>query len=97
MGLEKRGNNYYLYEKRRHGGRVVSIYRGKREFAESHSVRRTAAIEVFKRESEEIEALDHQIDSVAACVGLAADALFLANGYHQHSRTWRRINNAAKT
>jgi hypothetical protein len=101
MALEWRGNNLYYYEKERNGDRVRSVYAGKGETADLfHSLNL-----LKKREENETKegkhrekerrlqtdrAIDSDLDQIQKIAGLLTDALFLANGYHQHKRQWRK-------
>ena len=104
MGLERRGNNLYYYRKERNGSRVVSVYAGKGSFAqlmsqfeelrkEEESIKREANRERLATDLAQQAEIDDQIDGLCADASAYVDALFLANGYHQHSRTWRRKSN----
>lgn len=101
MGLERRGNGLYFYRKRRIGNRVISEYCGagtlancfyildqqrqEEEWTEKETKKRS-----FEAEKQIEDELDSEIESVFGCVKTIEDALFLINGYHVHSRQWRR-------
>lgn len=101
MGLEWRGNNLYYYEKERSGGRVRSVYSGKGELAylllQSNLWRKRDEAEEKQRKNNEKEqmmqkeeAIDAEIETVSEIAKLLTDAYFLANGFHQHKRQWRK-------
>ncbi len=108
MGLELRGNNVYLYRKERRGKRVVSVYVGKGDFA--ILLNRAAKLDVEKatlqerrerrdleEEMESQDALDHRIDELCADASTISAAFHLANGYHEHARSWRRKRDGKNT
>lgn len=97
MGLERRGNNLYMYTKERRGDRVVSVYSGKGEFAYLLNLlkqerKEEAMLErlTFQNEKQKHEALDPLIDYFSKEAKAAEEALFLLNGYHEHTRQWRK-------
>jgi hypothetical protein len=101
MALEKRGNGYYYYEKKRIGNRVISPYSGGGEIARFMQLldqrnREEAWLEKeTKRRSFEAEKhrqyeIDQAITAFCDQAEALADAIFLINGFHKHSRTWRR-------
>src|SRR5688500_2035993 len=98
MALERRGNNLYYYQKERRGGRVVSVYSGKGEMAllfhqlaqctrEEEEIKRKVVLE----ELEKLTRPDALIDEFGDEVHALESVLYLLNGYHQHSRSWRRL------
>jgi hypothetical protein len=101
MGLERRGNNYYFYEKERDGGKVRSRYVGMGETAhlinqlnllkkdEAEFERRRKSREKQREMQTEAE-LDVAVEAVREIGELLTDAFFLTNGFHQHKRQWRR-------
>lgn len=97
MGLEWRGNNLYYYEKERRDDRVVSVYSGRGEIAQllHHLKRLEREEETIKRnlvleERKNCEQVNSIVESFGEQVRALEESLFLINGYHQHSRTWRR-------
>lgn len=107
MALERRGNGYYFYKKKRIGNRVVSVYSGGRELAQCFQIldqqRKEEAWlekESKKRSFEAVKKIQAEIDQVidAFCQHAKAfeEALYLINGYHVHSRQWRMKRNANK-
>lgn len=108
MALEKRGNNYYLYKKRRIGNRVISEYYGGGELARMmqllEDADREKANEVKEHGRRTIEAerlkhaeLDAELEDFHLEAGALQDAIFLINGHHSHSRQWRRKRYAGKS
>jgi len=104
MGLERRGNNYYYYRKERTGSKVVSVYEGKGSLAQlmaqfddlrkaEEMVNKESVQKLDEAERARQEEIDNRIDTVCAQASAFVDALFLTNGYHKHSRTWRRKRN----
>ena len=97
MGLERRGNNLYYYRKERRGDRVVSVYQGKGEIATlMHTwdkLRRQEGnsalyeLEEVRRKNEEV---DEVLNRLAVETRAMETALFLINGYREHSRQWRK-------
>lgn len=104
MGLERRGNRYYYYEKKRIGNRVVSTYSGGGEIAQIMQIlnqdqqeearlkaeKKKRSFEAEKLRQNEIDLL---IESTCEDAKAFEDALFLSNGYHIHERQWRRRRN----
>jgi len=107
MALERRGNRYYFYEKKRIGNRVVSIYSGGGEMAWIRQIlnqdrqdearlegeKKNRSFEAEKLRQNEIDQL---IESTCEDAKAFEDALFLTNGYHTHERQWRRKRNGQK-
>lgn len=101
MGLERRGNGVYFYRKERRGNKVVSIYGGsgmlancmhvldqeEREHARIKNDEQQRAWDAEKRSQAEIDQL---IETFSRDARAYEDALFLTNGYHLHSRLWRK-------
>jgi hypothetical protein len=101
MGLERRGNNFYYYEKRREGNRVVSVYCGKGEIAKIQDQLSSMAREEQAKnraaemsERSNLESVDQLIDASIAEAEPLVEALYLVKGYHKHTRTWRRKQDA---
>lgn len=108
MALEKRGNNYYRYKKRRVGSRVVSEYCGGGQMAhlmhlldqadrdeavkDKEYIRRTMEAEKQAQAEVDIELKNFTQEAEAL-----KDALFLINGYHTHERQWRKKRNGSET
>jgi len=97
MGLEWRNNGLYYYEKKRVGQKVVSVYAGKGEIALLRY--RLVLLDQQERERERFtcedeirryRTADEMLNQFCEEADAVEDALFLINGYHQHSRTWRR-------
>jgi hypothetical protein len=97
MGLETRNGRSYYYSKLRRGGKVVSVYEG------SGHIAQLCALHAEKRRDEEeqrkaklapaiaeIDEIDRLLEDTIATGKKALTALYIANGYHTHSRTWRR-------
>lgn len=104
MALERRGNGYYYYEKKRIGNRVVSIYSGGGEMAWIRQIlnqdrQDEARLEAkktkrsFEAERQRQDEVDLGIDTFCADVKAFEDTIFLINGYHVHERQWRRKQN----
>lgn len=101
MGLETRHGRTYYYKKRRVGNRVISEYCGSGEvgklmflwdqlgreedWSEKETKRRSFEAEKLKQDE-----IDQVIDAFCQDAKVFEDALFLINGYHIHSRQWRR-------
>ena len=107
MGLERRGNNYYFYEKKRIGNRVVSVYSGGREIGrlmhlldrqrqDDANVEKESKKRSFEAEKQSLDEVDQVIEAFGEQVDALMCAVFLVNGYHKHSRTWRRKRNDEK-
>ena len=97
MGLEKRGNRLYFYRKERDGDRVRSVYVASGQMAQQYSVLALAAkVEAIEQraakdaERERNSSLDRAIAQNDEITGAVATSILLLNGYHLHSRTWRR-------
>lgn len=101
MGLERRGNNYYYYEKERDGEKVRSVYSGKGETAllfdnlyrwrrleeeEESEHKQLEKQKVIKTEAE----FDATIETVGKVSRILIDAFFLTSGFHLHKRQWRK-------
>lgn len=104
MGLEKRGNRFYYYKKNRSGGRVSSEYYGSGDLARLVALLEAEAKEEadMKREGgrseleaavSAIEPIDSMLDDSIEETARLVEALYLVNGYHKHSRSWRRKRN----
>lgn len=104
MGLERRGNSHYFYEKERNGGKVRSVYAGKGELAlilnqmrllkkeEDAYQKQRKSRETLRQRQTETE-LENIVESFADISRILTDAFFLTNGFHQHKRQWRRKRN----
>lgn len=97
MAWETRGNNSYLYQKTRIGGKVKSVYVGRGEIAVlvdrcEQRTRKLKKLESEKRKSErrKAEIIDEKLDRLSEINQTLVDALFLINGFHQHKRQWRK-------
>ena len=108
MALERRGNNYYRYKKKRVGTRVISEYRGGGHLAElmqllDQADRKEANLEKetiarsIEAEKQKHAEIDQIIDSFSEEAKALETALFLINGYHTHERQWRKKRNGNKT
>lgn len=97
MAFEKRNGNSYYYRKKRVGQSVISEYIGIGETAFllsqmdfwEHREKRIEA-EKQRKSKERIEKIDQDIDEISEINRNLVDALFLANGFHQHKRQWRK-------
>src|SRR5438045_3981902 len=106
MGWENHNGRAYYYRKERHGERVVSEYIGRAEW-----VGFIADLEAARREEREsqraaeraeiaqLEAEDAQADGICEMVDMLTRCALIAEGFHQHKRTWRkkRDGKAAET
>jgi hypothetical protein len=104
MALERRGNNYYRYKKRRVGNRVVSEYcgggqaanlqqlldRANRQDSDQEKESRRRTLEAEKRKQAE---MDSELEHFSREAKALLDAIFLINGYHTHERQWRKKRN----
>lgn len=100
MAWETRGGKSYFYRKKRIGGKVRSEYVGTGEGAalselcdnitrEENEIKRNRQ----KRKRAKSESLDGRINELSGINRNLVDALFLANGFHQHKRQWRKKRN----
>lgn len=97
MGWETRKGRRYFYSKQRIGGRVVSLYLGRGQDAHIadrlSALRGEAAKQRKARNDAELEALladDRATDDLFEAASELMKAELLAEGFHQHDRTWRR-------
>jgi hypothetical protein len=97
MGWEKRGNGRYFYRKRREGRHVVSEYVGGGSDAELLSKllgitsdKAMTERQALRKQREEIEALDAELERACSLVDALIEATLLANGFHKHKGEWRR-------
>lgn len=89
--------NGYYYRKRRQGKRIISEYVGgdyagllaEMQDAQERQ-QREAERERFRALVERENAIDAEIDDMTAKVDTLVTALFLAAGYRQHRRQWRK-------
>lgn len=99
--MERRGNNYYYYEKERDREKVSSRYSGKGEIAyllhqmtllrkDEAELEKQAKTSRKRQEMENEAELESAIESVCEIGGLLTTAFFLTNGFHQHKREWRK-------
>ena len=104
MGLERRGNSHYFYEKERNGDKVRSVYAGKGRTAyllnqmrllkkeeDAYEKQRKNSETLRQRQTE--NELENIVESFGEVSRVLADAFFLTNGFHQHKRQWRRKRN----
>ena len=103
MGLEVRNRREYYYRKERQGNRVRSVYVGGGVLADHYGIlelqRKVEAIEkraMLEAEREEQLEIDRPIIQYGAIAKAVSTSLLLLNGYHIHSRTWRKKRNATK-
>ena len=92
--------NGYYYRKRRQGKRIISEYVGKdyagllAEVQDAQARQeREAEQQRFRAQVERENAIDEEIEAVAAKVDTLVTAVFLAAGYRQHRRQWRMKRN----
>jgi len=94
MGLEIRNGRTYFYRKIREGTKVRSVYEGGGFIASLYA--RQADEEKVRREIDrktldaELTELDLMVESALRTGKTALTALYITNGYHTHSRSWRR-------
>lgn len=100
MAWETRGNNSYFYQKERIGGKVKSVYVGSGEVTvlidQCEKLRRHEKnIErADKKHRKDLsDKIDEQLNELSELNKCLVDALFLANGFHQHKRQWRKKRN----
>lgn len=107
MALEFRGSNLYYYEKERIGGKIRSVYSGKGDIAlminwltKDRKEQEKYEKKIKCREKAVIERKENEMDNIlnefADLSKVLTDAFFLANGFHQHKREWRRKRNVKK-
>lgn len=97
MAWETRNGRRYYYRKERIAGRVISIYCGvgetallAEELTSQGKQQRTderAAIAELAAEDAKAEAIEREVSDLIK-------AYLLANGFHQHKRTWRKSRDA---
>lgn len=104
MGLERRGNNYYYYEKKRIGDRVRTVYVASGQTAlifdalnsktkkTEKLVRQLEHRKFLRLRQREFE-IESAIDSYCELSRAFTDAFLLVSGYHQHKREWRKKRN----
>lgn len=87
----------YYVRKHWEDGSCRSEYVGVGPFAEALAeldaldrARREAERAAWRREQEQIEAMDAQVDAVCALIRAVADGCLLIDGYHTHKGQWRR-------
>jgi hypothetical protein len=104
MAEEKRGRRTYYYEKKRVGGRVVSIYIGTGDKAASHlavqalvRAERAAEREIERQWQEADEALEAALVAAMEFSHLLTEAALLASGCYQHHRQWRKRRGIKRT
>lgn len=103
MGLERRGNRFYYYRKRRKGRTVVSEYVAGGAEAELLTQLETlyrereeaARADEMRRISEQCAAGEDAIRALITANRTMLKAAFLTNDYHTHKRQWRRIRRIA--
>ncbi len=97
MGMEQRGNNSYYYRKRWVGGTCQSEYVGGGAFA--HVVAEIEALErlparqeavAFRKLRSQIKQQATLVLSTEAELRALVKAVFIACGFHQHKRQWRK-------
>lgn len=100
MGLERRGNNYYYYEKERIGGKVRSVYSASGETAlmfhwlrEDRKQEKEYEKQRKSSETSQETELENILDSFSEISKVFTDGFFLTNGFHQHKRQWRKKRN----
>ena len=104
MGIERRGNNLYFYDKERNGDKVRSVYSGKGETAlilnqmrlwkkdeEDYEKQRKNSETMRERQTE--NELDEAVETICEIGQMLTDAFLLTNGFHQHKRQWRKKRN----
>lgn len=97
MAFEKRRGNVYYYRKQRIGKRVRSIYISNNNAALiiNHQTFMSRINAISDRDDQqerrrEADALDTDLDALAAKTAALVTATLLSNGFHQHKREWRR-------
>jgi hypothetical protein len=97
MAWEKRGNREYFYRKERLGNKIKTVYVGRGELAalvEQGEKGRRLERKIEKAEENlqrtEFEEIDGRLDELSEFNQTLVTALFLANGFHQHKRQWRK-------
>ena len=100
MGLESRAGGQYYYRKERHGDRVKSVYVAGGHMAQHYSVLALAAkVEAIEQraakdaERERHSSIDIAIAQNNEITDAVATSILLLNGFHLHSRTWRKKRN----
>lgn len=97
MGWEERKGNWYYYQKRRIGERVVSEYIGRGELA--NLVARLDGIDRMRSEDkrrkmqseqEELDTQKAQVYDVFTLIRSLTHAALLASNYHMHKGQWRK-------
>ena len=104
MAWEQRGNKQYYYRKERIGGRVVSIYKGRRSktsellaaMDEGRRRERLIGQKKLREEREAFRAQDAEIDEICELMDTLMEATLLATGHYNHKGEWRRKRNGTK-
>lgn len=101
MGWEQRNGSRYYYRKERSGNRVRSVYVGRGAMAsltaqldELERDEREEKREALRREVEQQDAIDSQIDEVCRMTEQLTRATLIASGFHLHKGQWRRKRHA---
>jgi hypothetical protein len=97
MAIEKRGNRFYYYRKKREGSRVFSIYVGGGLVAINASKsdqrerkRRQAERDSIQSTREADATLERQLAEEERQIKGILRAALEAAGFHQHKGTWRK-------
>lgn len=97
MGLELRNGRRYYYHKRRVGGRVVSVYGGAGDVADTlatsllyDQLRQRAGRERERRERERIREIEREIERALFLLSSVVAAALKVAGYHAHKGQWRK-------
>src|SRR5215831_15973853 len=94
MAWEIRGSQKVYYRSKRVNGRVIKKYLGTgrtAQLAYEKDLRQQEAREQGRATRKEMEALDHQTNSLRDITRTLVKAHLLLAGYHQHNRgEWRR-------
>lgn len=102
MGLERRGNGVYFYEKERIGNKVVSRYRGAgalahlcAETAEEARLMRSMERNAERAKVAELAQVWAEFEQHnATCKGQVSELLTAAGLHRQNRGPWRRKRNA---
>lgn len=109
MGIEKRGNHYYFYAKKREGGKVVSRYVAGGEVVahlaridkmcrEEKQYERDCQREADQSERDEYERTGAELEQALNFIQTVTRAALVATGHHTHKGQWRKARkNAAAT
>jgi hypothetical protein len=100
MGWKRINGNYYYYQSRRVGNRVLTDYQGSGLDAELKAQLDQEEIEIrntyrkeWQTQVEQFRQQDQEINKTMMFVEVLTGALLVMSGYHKYKRQWRRKRN----